>query len=115
MISLREMIASTFIGKWELETMRGTNEILEEDRFILLAYPAFSCRLLEIRSNEFDIRWHQDFHLIPVFAGTTEAPVKKFNFILEEEVSAEGAWASMPSYSSVYSDYDMSPFEQFVF
>ena len=115
MIALREMVASTFVGTSELEPMRGTGEILEEERFILLAYPVFTCSLLEISQGYFDIRWSHNFYLMPVFARTVEPPAKKFNLYLEDEVSAEGAWASMPSHSSVYSDYEMSPFEHFVF
>lgn len=114
MIAIRAMVSSTFTGRSELEPIRGTTKIEDEERFILLAYPVFTCGLRQVGNDDWYVGWDQSLYLMPVFAHTMLPPVKKFFLRLEEEVSIENAWASMPNHSTLYSDLKMSPFEQFV-
>ena len=113
-IALRSMVRSMFIGRSELEPIRGTGKIIDEEKFILLAYPVFGCSLQKVSDDNWDCRWTHKFYLMPVFADRINPPVKKFTLSLDEPLSVEGAWASMPSHSTLYSDFKMSPFEQFV-
>ena len=103
------MISATFVDCHELSVM-NLREIHDEERFLLIAFPVFICRIEETGRGTWDWVWKQRFHLMPIFAQSLFAPSRTFYLGLDDETSQEGAWASIPDKTNTYARLDMTPF-----
>ena len=111
-IALRKIISSAFVGKSELKNMDAGEVLFDEQRHLLLAYPVFSFGLVEVDHMKYEFEWQHRFHLVSVFADTLKPPLRKFYLNFDEECTPANVWASMPSKSTLYRDFKMSPFEK---